>query len=179
MSATVPFQPILCSSQANLLLGWEKLPSQYRTQFSDKTSSDLSKYPSDWPELEILPLAAVLGPAPDNANYASITTAILTTTSRGNVTINSTDTSDNPVVNPNWLATSTDQELAVQAIKRVREIALATGIIVGDELAPGPRVQTDAEILAFIKQTLAPFHHAASTCTSLFPRSCRSQRLVC
>ena len=113
----------------------------------------------------------MLGPVPDNADYASITIAVLTMTSRGNVTINSTDTSHNPVVNPNWLATNTDQELAVQAIKRAREITLTTGITIGDEVAPGPRVQTDAEILAYIKQILAPIHDAAGSCKSI-TKSC-------
>ena len=100
----------------------------------------------------------------DTDNYFSMTIADLVTTSRGNVTINSTDTNDNPIVSPNWLLTTTDQELAVQGLKRAREIANATGITVGAEIAPGTQVQTDAQILEYIKQTLAPIHHASATC---------------
>ena len=129
--------------------------------------SDLKGFPSDWPEIEILPLATTLGPAEDDDNYASITMAVLTTTSRGTVTISSSDTEDNPIVNPNWLATRTDQEIAVQAFKRAREIAQATGITIGNEIAPGPRVQTDEQILAYIKETLSPIHHAAASCELL------------
>ncbi|KAL9591440.1 MAG: hypothetical protein Q9179_007719 [Wetmoreana sp. 5 TL-2023] len=71
---------------------------------------------------------------------------------------------DNPLVSPNWLLTTTDQELAIQGFKRAREIANATGIIVGPETSPGPQVQTDAQILEFIKESLAPIHHAVATC---------------
>ena len=34
----------------------------------------------------------------------------------------------------------------------------------GPELVPGPKVQTDAEILAFIKTSVGPSHHAVGTC---------------
>lgn len=146
-------------------VGWEKLPEKYRTAFNQQTTSDLSKFPKDWPELELLPLAAALAPVPDASNYASLTIAVLTTTSRGTVTINSTDTNDNPIVDPQWLTTETDKQLAIQALKRGREIFNATGLEVGDEIYPGPAVQTDEQILAYIQYSLAPIHHAASTCT--------------
>lgn len=90
--------------------------------------------------------------------------ALLTTTSRGNVTINSTDTNWNPLVSPNWLLTTADQELAVQAFKRGRQIANATGIIVGPEYLPGPTVQTDAHILEYLKRTVGTIWHACGTC---------------
>ena len=145
---------------------------------SNQTLSDLSHFPADWPEVEILPLAAPTGPVTDEANYASITRATLTTTSRGNVTISSADTSDNPVVNPSWLAKENDEEVAVQAFRRAREIGVATGITVGAEMAPGPHVQTDAAILAYIKETLAPIHHAVGTC-KLFLQGCPPNDVLC
>lgn len=37
----------------------------------------------------------------------------------------------------------------------------------GDEFAPGPNVQSDADILAYIKKTMTTFHHAVGTCKSL------------
>ena len=84
------------------------------------------------------------------------------------MTINSTDTTDNPVVSPNWLLTETDQELAVQGFKRARQIANASGIIVGPEFSPGPQTQTNVQILEYIRKTLAPIHHASATCKQLF-----------
>ncbi|KAL8695900.1 MAG: hypothetical protein Q9201_007910, partial [Fulgogasparrea decipioides] len=143
--------------------GWEKLPQSLRSGLSNSTLTTLRKFPSDWPEIEILPLAATTATVTDTDNYFSVSIAVLTTTSRGNITINSTNTMDNPLVSPNWLLTTTDQELAIQGFKRAREIANATGIIVGPETSPGPQVQTDAQILEFIKESLAPIHHAVAT----------------
>ena len=131
---------------------------------SNSTISDLSTFPHDWPELELLPLASATGPVPDSDNYAAFTIATLTPTSRGNVTIASTDTHANPIVSPNWLLTGTDQELAIAGFKRARELAAATGIVVGSEFSPGVQVQTDAEILDFVRRTVGPIHHAACTC---------------
>ena len=147
-----------------LIKGWEKLPKPLRSGLSNSTLSELSQFPSDWPELELLPLASTTATVTDTDNYFSVSIAVLATTSRGNVTINSTDTNDNPLVSPNWLLTKADQELAVQGFKRAREIAMATGMTIGPETSPGPLTQTDAQILEYIKQDLAPIHHASATC---------------
>ena len=137
---------------------------------------DLAAFPSDWPEIEILPLGETTAPVTDGNNYDSITIAQLATTSRGNVTISSTDTAVNPLVNPNWLATSTDQQVAVQAFKRARAIGNSTGINVGPEFYPGPSVQTDDQILQYIRSTLAPIHHASATCKS--PRDSAVRKIL-
>ncbi|KAL9117566.1 MAG: hypothetical protein Q9187_005894, partial [Circinaria calcarea] len=142
------------------VVGWERLPEPFRSQLSPGTVSELSKFPTDWPELELLPTASASTTVNDTFNYASMSIALLSTTSRGNVTINSTDTNRNPLVSPNWLLTTTDQELAVQAFKRARQVANATGIIVGPEYLPGPTVQTDAQILEYLKRTVGTIWHA-------------------
>ena len=92
---------------------------------------------------------------------------MMKTTSRGNVTINSTDTADNPVLSVNWLLTSTDQQLAVQGFRRARVLSDSFGIISGPEVAPGPAVQTDVQILEYLKETVGPSHHAVGTCKFL------------
>lgn len=150
--------------------GWEKIPEKYRRHFSPSTLKDLAKFPTDWPEIRLTPIAAASVATNDSANYMSIFVSLLTTTSRGNVTIKSTDTSDNPLVNLNWLATETDQQLAVAAFKRARETAQATGIVVGPEFAPGPTVQTDEQILAYIRQSVSINAHAVATFRCLTSR---------
>lgn len=147
-----------------MVLGWEKLPRPLRSRLSPATLSELSKYPIDWPELELLPLASTTAPTNDTDNYASVAIVLLATTSRGNVTINTTDTTYNPIVSPNWLLTTADQELAVQGFKRARQVANATGVIVGREYLPGPAIQTDAQILEYIRQTVGTIWHACGTC---------------
>ena len=149
--------------------GWEKLPQNLRSYLSNKTLTDLSTYPADWPELELLTVGASTIPVNDTGNYITISTGLDTFTSRGNVTINSTDTAVNPVVNPAWLSTTTDQQLAIQAFKRLRQIANATGITT-TAFSPGPAVQTDSQIVKVSGSVFSPLHHAAATC-ELFPPS--------
>lgn len=149
-------------------LGFEKLPQSLRSQLSSEALHDLAQFPADWPELELLPLAGATVATNDSDNYASFTIAVLATTSRGNVTINSTDTSLNPLISPNWLLTQTDQKVAIQGLKRARQIAAASGVTAMPEFAPGPTIETDAQILDYIQQSLAPIHHASATCEQFF-----------
>jgi len=57
--------------------------------------------------------------------------AVVAPTSRGNVTKNSTDTSDNLLVSPNRLLLQADQELAIHVLKRMRQITNTSKITVG------------------------------------------------
>ena len=151
-------------SSASNWVGWEKLPYSLRRTLSNTTLAALSTFPPDWPELELLPLAYNTATPVDTDNYATFSVAVLTPMSRGNVTIASADSGDNPIVSPNWLIEPSDQELAVQALKRIREVAQASGITVGPEVAPGANVTSDAQLLAFIKEAVVPIHHAVATC---------------
>ena len=147
-----------------LIAAFEKLPPALRSNLSNQTLAELATFPSDWPELELLPLGAASAVTNDSAQYMSLNVAVLATTSRGNVTLNSTNANDNPIISPNWLLTTADQEVAVQGLKRARQIVASMGITVGPEFAPGPSVQTDEEILSYIQQTVGPIHHASATC---------------
>lgn len=103
----------------------------------------------------------------DGKQYATIAVVLIAPTSRGNVTISSADTSDLPVINPNWLATETDQEMVVAAYRRARDIfrseAMAP-IVIGDEFFPGDEYETDAEILDIIRDTMMTLYHPSCTC---------------
>ena len=90
----------------------------------------------------------------------------MTPLSRGSVTINSTDPADLPVINPNFLNSTTDQELAIIGLKTARDLAIATGSTVGAELSPGQTVQNDSQILDFLTKNSVTMSHAACTCGS-------------
>lgn len=90
---------------------------------------------------------------------------ILTPRSRGNVTIRSADTNDQPVVNPNFLDDQADEELAIQAVLRVREWAATTGIVISEE-SPGVKVQSEEEIKVWLREAGALVFHGSSTCGS-------------
>lgn len=155
------------------VLGWEKIPQADRAAFSPATKQALSTFPADWPEIEFIPIGTVLGYATDFAagdpengnNYATMSTVLLTVLSRGNVSISSAKMTDPPLINPNWITHPADQQLAIAAFKRSREVwKLMSNITVGEEYLPGPKVQSDADILNFIRQALSPVWHAACTC---------------
>ncbi|QDS74529.1 hypothetical protein FKW77_007519 [Venturia effusa] len=157
-------------------LGWEKVPKSMRSGLSPTAISDLSRYPEDWPEIEYLSAPGYIGDfsslfasqPKDGYQYASILAALVAPLSRGNVTIKSADTSDLPVINPNWLTHPTDQEVAVVAYKRVREAFaskfMAPVLADKTEYYPGPSVRTDEQILNHIRKTLQTVWHAACTC---------------
>lgn len=155
------------------VLGWEKIPTADRAPFTPATEQALSTFPTDWPEIEYIPIGTVLGYQADYArgdpvdglNYATMSTVLITTLSRGTVDISSSSMSDPPLINPNWITHPADQQLAIAAFKRSRAVwQFMRNITIGDEYLPGPAVQTDAEILNFIRNALSPVWHAASTC---------------
>lgn len=53
------------------------------------------------------------GAPKDSYQYATLAAAITAPLSRGNVSISSGDTADQPVINPDWLTSVADQEVAV------------------------------------------------------------------
>ena len=146
-------------------VGWEKLPSASRANLSDTTLSDLSFFPSDWPELEF-----IIGDAsnPNDTNsYTSVIGALVAPLSRGYISIISNDTNDLPIFDPQWLSHPTDQEVAVQAFRRCRDVFATSAvqpILIGEEFIPGAAVQTDEEILAFLKAGVSTVYHASCTC---------------
>jgi choline dehydrogenase len=148
-------------------IGWEKLPSASRANFSAAALADLATFPPDWPENEMI-IAALTNPAGMvGKNYAAIVSGPMAPLSRGNVTIISSDTSDLSVYNPNYLSSTTDQEVAVQMFWRARALLNSpafASILIGEEVVPGLAVQTDAEILAFLKTVITPSFHPACSC---------------
>lgn len=156
------------------ILGWEKFPASLQSNFSQSAIDGLNSFPSDWPDIELLFLDAysglqrdfLTGAPQDGQLYGSASAALITPFSRGNVTISSNDTADNPVVSPNYLLDPRDQELAVAAFKRVREI-YATDVLqpllIGPEAFPGANITTDAQILEGIKQSVLTVYHASAT----------------
>ncbi|KAL4975548.1 hypothetical protein BDW66DRAFT_167053 [Aspergillus desertorum] len=157
------------------LLAWEKIPDNLRAGFSDETRRNLSLFGHGWPEVEYMAGAGFLGNISDFYNnqpddgyeYASILAVLIATTSQGTVTLTSADTFDPPIINPNWLETQSDRELAVAAFKRIRQAFASEGmrpVVVGEEYFPGPQVQADEDILDWIRNNVMTLWHPSCTC---------------
>lgn len=154
-------------------LGWEKIP---RSLLSATAQADLARFPADWPEAEYLSAPGFIGnfsnlfttQPKDGYQYASILGGLVAPLSRGTVTLASADTKDLPIIDPNWLTNNTDQEVAVAIYKRIRQTFASKAMqpVLADttEYFPGPNVQTDAEILNTIQNTVQTIWHASCTC---------------
>lgn len=86
--------------------------------------------------------------------------------SRGYVALNSADPKDPPAIQPNYLSAVKDLEVMVKAVKIARRIFAASSFdpYRGPEYLPGPDIQTDEEIAAFIRQHAETIYHPVGTC---------------
>jgi choline dehydrogenase len=86
--------------------------------------------------------------------------------SSGSIHIVSGDPSAAPAINYSFLATDNDRRVAVAAVRRAREIAAAKPIAdeIAQEIAPGPTVQSDDEIIDYIRKNAATTFHLVGTC---------------
>ncbi|KAJ6092589.1 alcohol oxidase [Penicillium sp. IBT 16267x] len=166
----------ILTNPGNDVIAWEKVPNALRTNFTAQAKSDLAKYPADWPELEFIHIGGffglqqnfVTGAPDDDYNYVSIAAALITPLSRGTVEIASADTADLPVINPNWLTHPTDVEVSVAGFRRARELMATKAIsqiVIGEEYFPGTSVQTDEEIVAWLREATGTVFHASCTCS--------------
>lgn len=152
-------------------LGWEKHPQPYFNDFSANTQEQLNTFPSDWPDLEHVignfnPLPALSS----IKNYAFVASALIKPLSRGNITLASGDMEDMPIINVGWLNNPSDLEQAVVGIKRGRDFwatKAIQGALIGDEIAPGPNVTTDAQLREWAIKHVQTVYQASCTCRFL------------
>ena len=151
-------------------VGFEKLPEDMLSPTTYQSLQD--NFPADWPDIEYLILDAYFGTGSDSSiaagsedQYVAASVGIVATFSRGNVTINSKDTARNPIISPNWLSDPRDQDIAIAAFRRGRQLFSTNAIrpIVKAEAFPGINVTTDSQILDTIKASANSVYNAAGT----------------
>jgi choline dehydrogenase len=86
--------------------------------------------------------------------------------SRGFVCIKSADPALAPAIQPRYLTSELDRDTVVASLKMLRRIMGQTPMqrYVAEERAPGPLVQTDAELLEFARSAGTTVFHPTSTC---------------
>jgi choline dehydrogenase len=87
-------------------------------------------------------------------------------TSRGFVEIASPDPAQPPRIVPNALATDHDIAEMLEGSRLLRRLAATPALrdVIEAELNPGPGIQSDAELLADIRQRASTVFHPVSTC---------------
>ena len=86
--------------------------------------------------------------------------------SRGEILLRSADPLAAPRIVYNFLTAPNDLPTLREGVKRARDVAWRSPMdpFRGEELAPGPKVKTDAEIDAWIRRVTITAHHPAGTC---------------
>ncbi|KAF4778910.1 choline dehydrogenase [Colletotrichum scovillei] len=152
-------------SSAAGFLAHERLPNSTLANLTQTTRDKLASVPSDWPQLSFIVGSFSTGPGQTSGTLAAYLPLVF---SRGNVTISSASIDAKPVINLNWLSDSADVEMAVTAVKRLRTAwaspsANTPGFKTGPELLPGDSVQTDEQILEYVRANVGQVWHPVST----------------
>jgi len=124
-----------------------------------KTRADLPA-----PDLEIaFTPAAFRNPKVHGFTFGSVG---LTPRSRGYLALRSRDPQQAPSLRPNYLEHPEDIEILIEGVKLARKLAQARAFdpYRGIEVLPGPEVQSDQEIDAFIRKSATSGYHPIGTC---------------
>lgn len=152
-------------SSAAGFLAHERLPNSTLATLTAATREKLASLPPDSPQLSFVAGAYSSGPGQTLGSLAAYMPLVF---SRGNVTATSASVTDAPQIYLNWLSDPADVEMAIVAVKRLRTawaspFANTPGFKVGPEAAPGDTVQTDDEILEYIRAHTNQIWHPVST----------------
>ena len=127
----------------------------------------------EWPDVQflIIPVSMMAQPwfpgwRKGVGHVLAAANVLLRPESRGEVTLRSADPRDKPKIQFNLLQAQADREAfrrMVRFARRFFETEPASGLVEGQVL-PGPDVQTDAEIDAFVRSAIGTAMHPTSTC---------------
>lgn len=111
--------------------------------------------------------------APDpKGKYVSFLSMYNHPLSRGSIHINSSNPLEHPSIDPHYLEEEYDLYSVVETIKFLRRLVQREplkDIFIEEERYPGPSVQTDEEIISFLRQHVNTNFHTAGSC-SMLPR---------
>ncbi|KAF8194646.1 mala s 12 allergen [Pholiota molesta] len=103
------------------------------------------------------------------ANQIAVQAAGQQPLSHGRIYINSSSIYDKPVIDPQYFSHPADITVLRQGVKLARQIAAAPPLsnALGAEVTPGPTVQSDADIEAWLRTTVGTEFHPCGTCAML------------
>ncbi len=108
----------------------------------------------------------VAGKAHDFSGF-TVSACQLRPTSRGTVRIQSTDPLMPPAISANYLATQHDRDVMVAATRLTRELMASTPMkaFITEEYKPGQRMQTEEDMLEFVRNEGVTIFHPVGTCS--------------
>jgi choline dehydrogenase len=122
-----------------------------------------------WPDIQFHFLPAAMrydGDKPFKGHGFMVLTGPNKPKSRGHVRALSADPYQHPQIRFNYLASEEDREGFRRCVRLTREIIAQPAMdrYRGEELAPGPQVQTDEEIDAFVRANMESTMHPCGSC---------------
>jgi choline dehydrogenase len=140
-----------------------------RQQFLEAGAFLRSRPELDRPDLQLHCVLAIMqdhGKSIVQKDGFSVHVCQLRPESRGEVKITSADPAAEPAIICNYLSTDEDRRALREGVKMMRKVAEAPALsaVKGAELFPGPAVQSDEEIDAWIRQTAETIYHPVGTC---------------
>ena len=107
-------------------------------------------------------------PGEGTHRFSAFTSSVcqLRPSSRGSIQIKSPDALEYPSIQPRYLSTEEDCRVAVDAMKASRQIASMPALkdYILSEFDPGPKVQSDEELLEHARNTATTIYHPSCTC---------------
>ena len=116
---------------------------------------------------EFYPITADLGdPNPNFDDGFMFSMGLMRPESRGRVKLKSADPKQAPSIQYNFFEAESDRRAMIEGLKRTREMAAQPAFdgLRDVELAPGPDVQTDEDIYAWLRANATAEFHPCSTC---------------
>lgn len=91
---------------------------------------------------------------------------VLRSESTGSVHVKSRDPAEPPAIRFNFLSTEHDRAGLLAAIRKGRELMATSPMkeVTGEEIAPGVHVQSDDELLDWVRRTAETTYHPVGTC---------------
>ena len=91
---------------------------------------------------------------------------VLRSESTGSVHIKSADPAEPPAIRFNFLSTDHDRDGIVKVLRKGRELMATSPLkeITGEEIAPGAHLQSDAELLEWVRNNAETTYHPVGTC---------------
>jgi choline dehydrogenase-like flavoprotein len=96
----------------------------------------------------------------------TINSTFLRPESVGSVKLSSSNPLAEPLIDPNYLDAARDREMAITQVRTIREVLAQPEMrsFIKQERLPGPKAQTDEQIMAYVRQYASCDYHPVGTC---------------
>jgi len=118
-------------------------------------------------QLHVLPAPYTNQGLDDPAQRAmTVLVGLVDVASRGRIRLRSGDPRHRPAIDPGYLSDERDGRALAAGLKMAREFVTARPMaeICAGELAPGPHVRSDADLLQYVRNSVVTLYHPVGTC---------------